>query len=194
MSEARALIPPLMTVDEFVAWPGDGVTKTFQLIEGVAVAMSPGSATHGTIQATLALLIGRRLAETGSRCIVVTEPAVVPRIRSNWNMRVPDIGVTCTPVAAGQFELPDPILLVEILSPSNQNETRANIWAYATLPSVQELLIVRPTRVEAELLRRGPDGVWPDGPAPIAADGTLRLETVNLTCPLRAAYAGTHLA
>ena len=47
----------------------------------------------------------------------------------------------------------EPVLLVAILSPSNEAETRANIWAYTTIPSVQELLIVHSTRIEAELLR-----------------------------------------
>jgi hypothetical protein len=31
--------------------------------------------------------------------------------------------------------LTDPVLLIEILSPSNQAETWANVWAYATIPS-----------------------------------------------------------
>ena len=34
--------------------------------------------------------------------------------------------------------LADPLLLVEILSPSNEAKTRVNEWAYATIPSVRE--------------------------------------------------------
>ena len=193
-SALRSDPPPFMTVAEFVEWPGDGVTKTFQLVDGEVVAMSPASATHGIIQATLAYLIARRLAEVGSRCVLATEPAVVPRVRASLNMRVPDLGVTCAPVLPGQIGLPEPVLLIEVLSPGNARMTRANLWTYATIPSVRELLLVRSTEVGAELLRRGPDGSWPDNPDEIGPDEMLRLDTVELACPLRNLYAGTYLA
>jgi Uma2 family endonuclease len=183
-----------MNVAEFLEWPGDGVTRRFQLIDGEVVAMSPASFTHGIIQATLARLIGNRLAETGGRCVLATEPAVVPRVRASLNMRVPDLGVSCAPASPGQIEMPDPVLLIEVLSPGNARVTRANLWAYATIPSVQELLLVQSTRIGAELLRRGPDGSWPAEPEQVGEYGALRLGTVDLTCPLRDIYAGTHLA
>src|SRR5689334_2864892 len=47
--------------------------------------------------------------------------------------------------------------LIEILSPGNEGQTRSNIWTYATIPSVREIFAVRSTRMEVELLRRGPD-------------------------------------
>ena len=43
---------------------------------------------------------------------------IVPGVRASRNRRVPDLGVTCAP--------PEPILLIEILSPSNEAETRTN--------------------------------------------------------------------
>jgi Uma2 family endonuclease len=182
-----------MSVTDFLEWPGDGVGKRFQLVDGEPRAMAPASATHGIIQLTLGYLIKRRLIETGSACRAVAEPAVVPRIRAHANLRVPDLGVTCTRVAAGQIELPDPVLLIEILSPGNDAETRKNVWAYGSIPSVQEILIVHSTRIAAELLRRRADLSWPEDPDIIATDGTLRLESIDFTCLLAAVYADTHL-
>ena len=115
--------------------------------------MSPGSATHGTIQSTLAALIRGVLLGVGGRCRVVTEPGVVTRVRSQMNMRVPDLGVTCTADAPGQHTLPDPVALIEILSPSNARETWDNVWSYTTIPSVREFAVVHSTRVLVELLR-----------------------------------------
>jgi len=63
------------------------------------------------------------------------------------NMRVPDIAVNCVPDERGQRALPDPILIIEILSPSNERETRENVWAYATIPSLREILLVRSTEI-----------------------------------------------
>jgi Uma2 family endonuclease len=194
MTTARKSLPPRMSVADFLDWPGDGRAKGFQLVDGEPRAMAPASATHGIIQATLARLIAQRLVETGSQCIAATEPAVVPRLRANANLRVPELGVTCSPITAGQIELPDPVLLVEILSPGNEADTRDNVWAYATIPSVQEIVIVHSTQITAELLRRRQDRSWPEEPEEIDREGTLRLESIDLTCALREAYARTHLA
>lgn len=183
-----------MTVADFLAWPGDGSGRKFQLVDGELRAMSPGSATHGTIQMTLGRLIGNELVAGGGRCRVVSEPAVTTRVRANTNLRVPDLGVSRTPDAPGQQTLPDPILLIEIPSPGNASDTWENVWSYTTIPSVREIAIVHSTRVLAELLRREPDGNWPEEPEEIGPEGTLRLDSIGFGCPLRAIYAQTHLA
>jgi Uma2 family endonuclease len=183
-----------MTVADFVAWPGDGSGRKFQLVDGELRAMSPGSATHGTIQMTLGRLIGNCLVEAGNRCRVVSEPAITTRVRANVNLRVPDLGVTCVADAPGQHAMPDPIVLIEILSPGNASDTWENVWSYTTIPSVREIVVVHSTRVLAELLRRDTEGNWPAEPEEVGSDGTLRLDSIGFACPLRAAYAQTHLA
>ena len=65
---------------------------------------------------------------------------------------------------------PEPILFIEILSPSNEVETWANVWTYASIPSVAEILVVHSTRVAAELLRREANGQWPDEPVVLGPD------------------------
>ena len=183
-----------MTVADFLGWPGDGSGRKLQLVDGEVRAMSPGSVTHGRIQATLARLIGNALAERGGPCQVVTEPAVATRVRANINLRVPDLGVTCTPDAPGQQTLPDPVVLIEILSPGNTTDTWDNVWSYTTIPSVREIAVVHSTRILVELLRRGADGNWPEEPEEIGPDGALRLESIAFSCPLVDVYAQTHLA
>jgi len=177
-------LPPAMTVAEFLAWAGDGTGRKFQLVDGELRAMSPGSATHGTIQMTLGALIRETLVEAGGRCRVVGEPGLITRVRSQVNMRVPDLGISCTPDAAGQQALPDPIVLIEILSPGNTRETWENVWSYTTIPSVREIAVVHSTRVLVEMLRRGTDGHWPEGPEEVGPDGSLRLESIGFACRL----------
>jgi len=186
--------PPLtMTVADFLDWSGDGTGRKFQLVDGEIRGMSPGSVTHGGIQMTLGRLIGNALVEKGGPCRVVSEPAVATRVRANINLRVPDLGVTCTPDAPGQQVLPDPVLLIEILSPGNAADTWDNVWSYTTIPSVREIAIVHSTRVLAEVLRRAADGHWPEEPEEIGAGGTLKLESIGFACPLADVYAQTHL-
>ena len=69
----RRRLPQHMTVDEFIAWVGDG---RWQLVDGEPRAMAPASATHGIIQARLAFLVTRHLETQTGSCVVVTEPAI----------------------------------------------------------------------------------------------------------------------
>jgi Uma2 family endonuclease len=194
MAALSKRIPARMTVDEFLVWDADDLTgRRWQLIDGAPVLMAPAAAPHGAIQNELGRLLANHLAELGSPCHVITAPGIVPRVRANENFRVPDLGVTCAPPSR-EVMVQEPVLLIEILSPSNEPETRANVWAYTTMPSVQEILLVRSTRVEAELLRRGADGVWPEQPANIRSGDVLELGSLGFVVPLTALYRTTGLA
>ena len=114
----RRKLPHHMTVDEFIAWVGD---DRWQLVDGEPRAMAPANATHGIIQARLAYPVTGNSRRRAGSCVVVTEPAIHPRVRARSNMRVPDLAVTCSSVEAGQIALPDPLLIVEILSPTKTN-------------------------------------------------------------------------
>ena len=194
MSAALKHPPSRMSVAEFLAWDsGDYSGRRWQLVDGEPVAMAPARQDHGAMQSELARLIGNHLVERGSPCRVVTEAGIIPRVRANENWRIPDLAVTCEP-PKDIVEVASPVLLVEILSPNNYAETRANIWTYTTLPSVREILVVNSVRIEAELLRRHDDGTWPEQPDMVQADAALTLSSVDLTLALRDIYRTTSLA
>ncbi len=180
-----------MDLDEFLQWdaPGGG---HWQLVDGAPQAMAPASLPHNAILGELGALIRNHLVAQGGPCVAVPTPGVIPRIRSDRNFRIPDLGVTCSETALEGYALPDPVLLVEILSPSNAAETWTNVWAYTTIPSLGEILILRSSSVRAELLRRRPDGSWPEQPETIA-EGTLELESIGLSVDLAAIYRTTRL-
>lgn len=180
-----------MTLDEFLVWDAPGPER-WQLVDGQVQAMAPTVRQHGTLLAEVTRLLSNHLADRQSSCQVVVAPGVVPRIGSNVNFRIPDLGVTCAPLSADTM-LPDPVLLVEVISPSNERDTRTNVWAYTTIPSVQEILLVRASRVEAELLRRGTDGNWPAKPIVLLLEDTMSLESVGFQAPLAALYRTTGL-
>jgi Uma2 family endonuclease len=126
-------------------------------------------------------------------CAVIAAPGIVPRVRASENFRIPDQAVTCTGYDTGEYDVSNPILIVEVLSPSNRADTWRNVWAFATIPSLREILILSSTAVRAELLRRGADGNWPAG-ATVIEDGNLILESIDLTLPLAAVCRTTRLA
>jgi len=196
MSDPAFKYPPdgidEMTAEEFLNRPDDLDGTKYELVDGALRAMSPASVRHGAIQATIARLVGNHFAATGSKCIVVSEPIVEVRVRANYNRRAPDLGVTCNPITS-DVEIPEPVLLIEILSKSNWKETIDNIWTYTTIPSVRELLVVSSMGVEAQFLRRQDDGSWPADLIRIDEADDVTLASIGLTVPLKAFYAQSGL-
>ena len=193
MTSAQRKLPTHMTVDEFIAWTGDGTAAKYELVDGELRAMAPATTTHGSMQATLSRLLGEALMKAKRRCRVLTEPGVAVRNNSRANMRIPDIGITWSADNAGQVAMPEPVLLVEIMSPSNKADTMINVWAYTTIPSLNEILVVQSTRIEAQLYRRQSDDSWPEEPETVGATDHLNLDSARLSVPLKNVYALTYL-
>ena len=180
-----------MSVAEFLSWtPPDG--GLWQLVDGMPCAMAPANRSHGAIQNELGRLLANHLVEAGSPCSVVATPGVTPGVKTEQNVRIPDLAVACSRYDTEEATLAEPILLIEILSPSNQVETWINVWSYTTIPSVQEILVLQSKSIEAQLLRRRIDGTWPDQADRIEA-GDLTLESIDFRAPLGSIYRTTRL-
>jgi Uma2 family endonuclease len=182
-----------VTVAEFVEFAFNTKGTRYQLMDGRVVAMAPPSVGHGTIQANLVRAIGRALDNIGSRCRIVTEPGVKPRSNARHNVRVPDLGVTCTKPAANETLLTEPVLLVEVLSPGNKANTWANVHAYQSIPTLREILIVASDKRHAKLFRVAPDGLWAEDAIEISDNGTIDLESIGIAITLADTYRLTHL-
>ena len=193
MSRVLRMPPgPWMTADAFADWPGEPGVRNHQLVDGEPVAMSPSTLPHGRLQARLARLIGNHLAAARPECEVVTEPGVQPAIDPSHNVRVPDLAVGCN--LGSTRWLPDPLLIVEILSPSNARETRDAVRACLTIPSLRAVLILASEAVAAEVYLRRADGAWPPEPLLLGPGDTLRLNSLGFACPMDTLHAGFGLA
>ncbi len=190
---SSALKPPdVMNVAEFLAWDAPGPGR-WQLVDGEPIAMAPASRTHGALQLELGRVIGNHLVESASPCTVVVAPGIIPRVRASENFRIPELAVTCTRYEAEEYDVANPVLIVEIPSPSNRAETWRNVWSYTTIPSLREILILGSTAIRADLLRRDSERNWPAA-AMVIEVGDLILDSIGLTLPLAAIYRTTRLA
>jgi Uma2 family endonuclease len=186
--------PPSMTVADFIAWPGDGTGRRYQLIDGEARVISPGSVARAIIHTTLACLVAEHLKAVGSPYSALIRPPVVPRVRAIMNLRTPAIGVTAAPDHPDrQYDVADPILLIEVLTPETAFDIRRNVRACRTIPSVREIAVVHATHIMAETLSRRPDGRWPEKSEDIGSGGSLSFKCIEFSCPLIKVYAQTHL-
>ncbi len=194
IATAKRNIPP-MTVDEFLnsterLGPGKHI-----LVDGVIYAMAPASPTHGIIQATLAALLRNHLRDQKMPSRVMTEAGVKPRVRAKTNVRVPDLTVSRGATPGRDDRLVDePLITIEVLSPSNDELTDVSIMACATIPSVMEMLVVDSVRVVVEIWKRDKAGAWPSEPETIGVGGTVRLDAIGLELNLSDIYADTHLS
>jgi Uma2 family endonuclease len=186
MSAANQL-PPAMTVAEFLAWDPPGGDR-WELVDGVPRAMAPATPRHGAIQAEVARLIGNHLIEARPGCRVMTEAGIQPKVGADVNTRVPDVAVSCAARDAADKLLREPLIVIEILSPSNATHTHDNVWSYTTIPSVREILVLHSLEIRASLLRRQTDGGWPDNPLELTRVDIVTLESIDFIAPIAAFY------
>lgn len=180
---SAAPLPHTMTVAEFLDWPTPDGSTRWELVDGSPVAMAPASDRHATIHAEAARLIGNHLAQHRPDCRVLIEPGVQS---DDHNLRIPDLVVNCAPIDP-TTRLSTPLLIVEILSPSNWRKTWDNVLRYTATHGVAEILVLHQDRVMAELMRRGTDGAWNEHLLLIDGD-VVELTSVGFTAPLAAFY------
>ena len=192
MTTAARTIPNPMTVADFLAWDGGGHVGKLELVDGVPRAMSPASATHAVIQLNIGSAIREHLRSRKSPCRAGTEAPIVPPMGKRINARAPDVSVTCSPPSNdGTFV--EPVLIVEVLSPSNQADTWESIRALAGLTSLSEILVVHSTFIEAQVFRRDAKGAWLAEPEVVGQGGILRLTSIELDLPVSEIYRDTLL-
>ncbi len=177
-----------MTADEFLVWPGDGFHKFHQLIDGRPVPLSPASWVHGLVSTELAGYLNAHFRSAASPCRAIVDPGIQPRAGATLNVRIPDVAVSCAPIVGRLMRAP--VFCAEVLSPSNESETREAVRNYLTIPSVREVLVLGSLVVAGELLRRGPDGDWPEDPLLLGPDDDIVLQSFGFRHPLAALYPG----
>jgi Uma2 family endonuclease len=105
----------------------------------------------------------------------------------------PDLSAVCgkAEFAEAKFDtdtLLNPILLVEILSPSTEAYDRGRKAAmYQTIPSLQELLLIAQDTYKVELCRRESDGTWSRIDA-AGLDASIELQSIGFTLRLSELY------
>jgi Uma2 family endonuclease len=177
-----------MSLDEFLRWDDETGTR-YELIGGFPMAMAPPSEAHGVLAARLAARLESALAARRP-CRAVVEAGVVREDRRDMFF-VADVGVTCASYDPRRQHMQDPILLIEILSPSTErHDRRVKLPAYQGIGSVQEILLLAADEAYAELHRRHGD-LWVIQIIP--AGGSLRLDSVGIEVSLVELYEGLAL-
>jgi Uma2 family endonuclease len=178
-----------MSVDEFLRWE-DGTDTRYELVDGVVVAMAPPARSHRILAARLAGVLEAALR--GRRpCAAENEAGVARPDRADLCF-VADIAVSCDPARRDEQLIPNPILIVEILSAgTNAFDRNVKVPEYRQIPSVQEILLLDSATAFAEILRR--DGERWITEIVQGTEATLSLASVPLTVAMSELYEGVPL-
>jgi Uma2 family endonuclease len=170
-----------MGLAEFLEWD-DGTDIRYELVGGQPVAIAPATEAHGTGVINLGRQLGNLLK---SPCRVVGEAGILLPNREDTYYQA-DLAVTCAPPLRGAQHVPDPVLVVEVLSPSTaQHDRGTKLFDYREIGSVQEIVLVASETRRVELWRR--EGArWIV--ETLIGDAELRLTAIDEPIPLSAIY------
>ena len=134
---------PLLTAEEFLAHADEREGK-WELEEGVLVCMSPERLGHGrTVHACVSAL-NMAIRREGRLCEAVPDSVGV-RISARTAYQ-PDALIYCGPrLPLDTLEIPDPVVVVEVLSPSTASRDQSvKLAGYFSLASVMHYLVLAP--------------------------------------------------
>lgn len=176
-----------MTIEDFDAFvAAQADTAVFELVDGDVVMMSNPTETHEQIAGNIGAPL--KLAMDARNCRTYQGGMRVQRSDSyrDTDKTKPDVVVRCGPRAAGTF-ITDPLVLVEVLSPSTMDIDRGRkLDFYKSLPTARHIVLVYQDQMRVEHYRRGELGFELE--VLTSADATLILEAVDFRIELARIY------
>ena len=177
--------PLRMTADEFIPWAMEQEGR-FELASGEVVAMAPERVAHARAKFAVARALRDAVRGADLPCEVFTDGMAV-RV-DEGTVYEPDATVRCgEPLDGDAVEFSDPVVVVEVLSPSTRaRDAGAKLADYFRLPSMRHYLILRTDTRSAIHHARGEDGAIA---TTILTEGALRLDPPGIAITLEAVFA-----
>jgi len=159
MSKVAAVEEPAfrMSREAYRAWAEQQEAGRFERVNGVVVAMAPERANHNLRKFRVAQALDAAVRAAGLPCQVFTDGMTVEVGDSDYE---PDAVLRCgTTLPGDAIAVPDPLIIVEVLSPATSGIDRAwKLQEYFRLPSLRHYLIVWADQPQIVHHRRGDDG------------------------------------
>lgn len=181
--------PRRLTVDEFLASLA-GDDERVELLDGVITAMVGGTANAHRIGGNIFATLFNRLR--GGPCTPFGDGMLV-RIDEH-TVLAPDVSVVCTPFGGQDRYLVEPVVIVEVLSPSTEAHDRIVKWLrYQTIPSLRHFLLVAQDQVVVESFWRERIGPWTYESFRDDASAAIELAAIGASLSLAEIYEGVDL-
>ncbi len=174
-----------MDVDAFLSW-GEGRPGRWELRDGRPVMMAPERAAHALTKYAAQKALESGITGAGLPCRMFPDGMTV-RITGRTAFE-PDALVVCPPPTdLNTMEIPNPVIVVEVLSPSTAADDHGvKLDGYFALPSVAHYLILDADRRVMIWHRRGSAGAIETR---VVRDGVIRLDPPGFEAEASAFFA-----
>ena len=144
-----------ITVEEYLAGERDGATR-HEYIYGEVYAMAGSSDRHNQISGNIYVKLFTKLRGSRDCQVFMTDMKLQADAATFY---YPDVFVACD--KPDPYFRREPILIVEVLSPSTERADRhEKLRVYQQIPTLREYVIVSQDKMLVELNRRGESGEW----------------------------------
>ena len=159
-----------------------------EYLGGVVYAMAGETTTHNQIVGNLYLALRGHLK--GKPCrVYVSDIRVNFDVRNDEYFYYPDIVVTCDKRDNHQRVVRHPKVIIEVLSDSTERiDRREKFFAYTSIPSLEEYVLVGQDPREATVFRRGSG--WKAAEKFSGTHGKIAVPSLKFSLTLDALYEG----
>jgi Uma2 family endonuclease len=182
-----ALPQKRMNVDEFLVWAAARPGR-YELFRGSVYAMTPERAVHAEVKFAVQTALANAIRAKALPCRMLPDGMTV-RI-DEATAREPDALVYCGPrLPPSALEVPNPVVVVEILSPSTRHlDAQMKLAGYFRLASVMHYLVIDPDKPLVMHHARNADGSILTR---IVSDGSTALEPPGIDLSIADLYPAT---
>jgi Uma2 family endonuclease len=177
-----------LTIDEYLAQE-ERSTVRHEYVDGQTFAMTGATVRHSLIVGNIYSALRAHLQGGPCRAYIIDVKVSVVKANSIY---YPDVVVACGAFKGTDLFATNPVLIVEVLSPSTAViDRREKLVAYRQIESIQEYLIVHQKKQMVRLHRKNDEQHW-HILAP-AVSGQVKLESIpsgSLGLSLDAIYEG----
>lgn len=174
-----------MTAAAYAIWEREQ-SERHEFYEGEFFLRVGGTRQHSLIGTNVACEIGNMLK--GRDCQAHGSDMRVHVVATGYQA-YPDVSVVCPPIEGDSEEvISNPVLLVEVLSPSTADFDRGGKFGhYRQIPSLREYIVFWQDEARVEQHTRTPEGLWLLREV-VGIEQTLHLASIGQPLALRDAY------
>ncbi len=179
--------PDYVSVEDYLASEEQARTKS-EYIDGWVRAMAGGSVRHNQVKANCMIHLGSLLKRNPCRPY---DSDMKVRIKNRRNIRFyyPDLQVVCESNAPTAVFQDHPVLIIEVLSPSNrQYDLDEKMAAYLSIPSLECYIALEQHQPIAIVMRRTSGGFLREFIEGVEAN--IDLPFLGCSLPMREIYDG----
>jgi Uma2 family endonuclease len=175
-----ALAQKTMTAEEFATWAEKRPEKHWELFDGVPQMQQAQSWGHADVKGRIYIALVRAVAEAGLDYSVGVDGIVV-KVSPKTAFQ-PDVVLFAGRIAKTDIAVPEPVIVVEVLSPSTERrDLTVKLAGYFKVPSIEHYVIA--DWEAGELIHYPREGAGLAPPV-ILRDGLLKLNPPGITIAL----------